>query len=149
MKINEVTRNTIQQWKVAALQKEVKKDKDSEKETVFLTKLRDSADLFTEQLIRRSLAELHDSANKGFLRKKFFFESFKEKYGPVKVSTLVKGFHIHGQWDPSIFEKIGMQETPFQRASRLLKEKGIVLQDVSDITKGAGFWLEVKFAETE
>jgi len=149
MKMNDVTRNTIQEWKVVALEKVGKKSKEVEKETAFLTRLRESADLFTEQVMHRSLVELHDSANKGFLRKKFFFENFKEKYGPVKVSTHVKGFHIQGQWDPSIFEKIGMQETPFQRAVRLLKEKGIVLHDVSDITKGAGFWLEVKFAENE
>lgn len=143
MKINEISRNTIQEWKVEAMQKVSKADK----ETLFLTQLRESADLFTEQLVRRALAELRDSAAKGFLRKKFFFESFKEKYGPVKVSTLVKGFHIDGQWDPAIFQKIGMNETPFRRAVSLLLEKGIVLEDVSDITKGAGFWLEVKFSE--
>ena len=152
--MNEVTRNTIKEWRMEALKKGqeikvVKKGRDVEKETAFLCKLRDSADLFTDQLVRRALAELRDSATKGYLRKKFFFQSFKEKYGPVKISTLVKGFHIEGEWDASIFEKIGIQGTPFQRAVRLLSEKGILLEDVSDITKGAGFWLEVKFAENE
>lgn len=147
-----ISRNTIQEWKDQAIRKSqemrgYQQDRVAEKEALFLAKLKDSADLFTEQLVRRSLAELRDSAGKGFLRKKFFFENFKEKYGPVKVSTLVKGFHIQGKWDASIFKKIGLDKTPFQRAVDLLLEKGIVLEDVSDITKGAGFWLEVGFVE--
>jgi hypothetical protein len=139
--MNEISATTIQQWKTEALQK----GRENEKEAEFLLKLKESADLFTKQLILRSVAELRDTTAKGFLRKKFFFENFKQKFGPVKVSTLVKGFHIHGKWDPSIFQKIGMQETPFQKAVFLLQEKGISLRDVSDITKGAGFWLEVGF----
>ena len=147
MKIQEITTSTIQEWKQNAIQLE--KGKQHFKEEEFLVRLRESADLFTEQLVRRSLAELQQGASKGFLRKRFFFENFKEKYGPVKISTLVKGFRIHGKWDPSIFHKIDRKETPFQKAVHLLREKGILLEDISDISKGAGFWLEVRFMEEE
>jgi hypothetical protein len=143
--MNDVSAATVQTWKTEALQK----GREKEKEAEFLLKLKESADLFTEQLVLRSVAELRDTTNKGFLRKKFFFENFKQKFGPVKVSTHVKGFHVHGVWDPSIFQKIGMVDTPFQNAVSMLKQKGISLRDVSDISKGAGFWLEVGFLPEE
>lgn len=150
--VYEVDVETISKLKQNALEKrqefeKYKKEEDEKKEVEFLVKLKESSDLFIQQLMTRAWMELNDCASKGFLRKKFFFENFKEKFGPVKVSTLVKGFHIRGVWDPSIFEKIGLSHTPFQEAVRELKQRGIQIKDVSDISKGTGFWIEVSFLD--
>lgn len=151
MNINEISVDTIQRLKNTAEKKRQemeaqRRERDDKKEAEFLLKLKETSVMFIEKVADRAWAELKDCAAKGFLCKKFFFEDFKEKIGPVKVSTLVKGFHIDGGWDASIFQKIGMPQTPFETAVSRLLEKGILLEDVSDISKGSGCWLQVSFA---
>jgi len=154
MSIKEITVENISQLKENALKKNednelFRREKKLLKERDFLSQLRDSSHLFIETLMERAWMELQDCASKGFLKKKFYFANFKEKFGPVRISTLVKGFHVRDTWDASIFEKIDKTTTPFLEAVNYLAQKGITLKDVSDISKGTGFWLEVSFENSK
>lgn len=128
--------------------KKLREEKKKVYEGLFLKQLKNTSDDFINKIISKSIEELQNCSELGYLQKKFFFENFKTKFGPVRLSTLVKGFKINDEWNAEIFEKIGYKAgTPFDKAVSLLKEKGILLEDISDLSKGLGFWLKVSFLD--
>ena len=120
---------------------------DQEREQAFLVELESSSKEFQRRFIERVWEELQDCSLKGHFGKLFRFCDFRDKIGPVRVSTLVKGFHIQKNWDSSIFQKIGLDGTPFDQVVTSLKEKGVRVEDVSDTTKSLGFWVSIRFQE--
>ena len=75
--------------------------------------------------------------------------SFHERVDGFRVSTYVKGFRTSdGGFDPSRFVELGYTPeaaTPFLKACAFLQNRGIVVEDVSDPSKGLGFWLRISF----
>jgi hypothetical protein len=145
-KINEMRNNAIQKYK-ENIEKRCKAKEI--KENMFLESLKEVSELFVESIIEKALKELEYCSENGLLKKRFYFDHFKNKRNMVKVSTLVKGFKINDEWNYDIFKKIGYTSTPFQYAVELLKEKKILLEDVSDIKKGLSFWLQVSILPNE
>lgn len=126
-----------------------KKEYETQRERDFLIELESAVHFFQKEITERIWKELEECALKGYLQKKIKFGDFREKIGPVRLSTLVKGFHIKDTWDASIFEKLGMSETPFQRICHTFQILGVSITDVSDITKSTGFWIEIGFIDNE
>lgn len=75
--------------------------------------------------------------------------SFHERKDGFRLSTFVKGFRdSSGAFNPSRFLDIGYTSevpTPFEKARISLRERGINVEDVSDPSKGLGFWLKIYF----
>lgn len=148
--LDQCNKGIIEEWKKNAQIKheqriQGQKTFAQEREKTFLVELALASQEFIRQLSERILHELQDCASRGYFQKKFRFSDFRDKFGPVRVSTLVKGFHVRGDWDPSIFQKINMSMTPFEQVVQLLQKRGVVIKDVSDISKSTGFWILVTF----
>jgi hypothetical protein len=126
-----------------------KKEYETQRERDFLIELQSAVNLFKKEITERIWKELEECALKGYLEKKIKFGDFREKVGPVRISTLVKGFHIKNTWDASIFEKLGMTGTPFQNVCEMFHKLGVSVTDVSDITKSTGFWIHIAFFDNE
>jgi len=119
------------------------------KEQTFLHNLKDSSEQFINLLIQKVMKELQYCSENGLLSKRFYVDHFKNKNGIVKVSTLVKGFRWKDGWNDNVFKQIGYSSTPFQYVVEFLKSKQILLEDISDVTKGLSFWCQVSFIKEE
>lgn len=119
------------------------------KELEFLKGLKEISENFVSMILQKTMNELKYCSLHGILTKKFYVDHFKNKKGNVKVSTLVKGFKIKEEWNDEIFKKIGYESTPFQYVVSILKERNILLEDISDINKGLSFWCQVSFLNKE
>jgi len=112
----------------------------------FLNRLKESSLRFQNGIEDEVLEKLQETAKKS--RKKCRFKSkynFNEKLGNVKISTLVKGWKTETGWDTIRFQELGMNGTPFDDLTKKLKERGIYIQNISDPSKGFGFWIEASF----
>jgi hypothetical protein len=68
---------------------------------------------------------------------------FHNRYGNVKISTLIYGWMNHdGTWNNDGFKDIGFTDTPFVMLKNQFKSKGITINNISDPKKGFGFWIE-------
>lgn len=95
-------------------------------------------------------SEAMDMASKGRRQShRKYPHAFHERLHGFRVSTYVKGFRTaDGSFDSSRFQEVGFSEdvgTPFEQARLFLRERGIYVEDVSDPSKGLGFWLRISF----
>ncbi len=121
---------------------------DIERKTSFLKALADDSFAFEITLTDWILSKLHlmstvmlvDTAAFPFPLK--LSDKFRNRF---RVSTLVSMYRMT---DPTVFEDIGYAkgQSPFQRVKDKFVEKGILVENVSDSSKGVGFWLSLSFA---
>jgi hypothetical protein len=112
----------------------------------FLDRLKESSLRFQNILENEILEKLQETAKKS--RKKCKFKSklnFNEKLGNVKISTLVKGWKTETGWDTFRYQELGLLGTPFEDLAEKLKQRGINVHNISDSSKGFGFWIEASF----
>lgn len=119
-------------------------------ETDFKQRLTTSANDFVDSFQQWVEKEALDMANKGRRQSHRKYPlAFHERLNGFRVSTYVKGFRTStGVFDTSRFSEVGFTEdvpTPFEKARAQLKERGIEVDDVSDPSKGLGFWLRISF----
>jgi hypothetical protein len=112
----------------------------------FLNRLKVSSDNFQKDLEEEIIEKLKTIAEKSKKSCKFKSKyNFSEKYGNVKVSTLVKGWKTENGWDIERFYEIGLDSTPFENLVKNLEKRGIFIKNISDSKKGFGFWIEASF----
>lgn len=120
---------------------------DEEFKTRLHTSSTNFIDVFQEWIETKALEIAHKGKRSANCK---YPLSFNERFAGFRISTYVKGFRkADGGFDSSRFQELdGYDEevsTPFVRACKLLGERGIVVQDISNPSRGLGFWLSISF----
>jgi hypothetical protein len=103
---------------------------------------------FERQLIDEIEKKLVMTAEHGkrtvYFRSKF---EFSDKFMRFKVSTLVYGWkQSNNTWLTIPFHDIYKENmTPFDNIIRTLESRGIYIENMSDSSKGHGFWIQASF----
>jgi transposase len=127
---------------------EIQRARQHRKHQEFLNRLQDSCVEFRNELGKQIEERLTSAAYRGKRSVRFETLSFNRKMGNVKVSTLVYGWknpQTTSYWDASVFQEIGFDSTPFDALVKEYLERGIHVKNVSDPSKGFGFWIEASF----
>jgi hypothetical protein len=112
-----------------------------------MDRLRDTSSRFQQELSQEIESYLLKAATNG--RKYTRFQSkfsFSESYGNVKVSTLVYGWRVgKGVFTVDSFKDIQLESTPFNALVKSFADRNITVSNISNPSKGFGFWIEASF----
>ena len=119
-------------------------------EVTFRDRLKKASEDFISEFEKWVETEAVDIAGRGrrHAHRKYPM-AFHERQNGFRISTYVKGFRTaEGDFDSSRFQDIGYEDptpTPFSAACAGLAKRGIYVEDVSDPSRGLGFWLKIAF----
>lgn len=124
---------------------------EGDNEIAFREKLKNASESFVKDFEKWVEAEALTIASRG--RRQAWVKyplSFHDRFEGFRVSSFIKGFRNpeNGGFDPQRYTEIGYTEavpTPYHRVQHDLQDRGINVEDVSDSSRGLGFWLKISF----
>jgi hypothetical protein len=118
----------------------------------FKDRLKSACDKFNEVFIEWVESKAMELAHRGKRSGNFKYPlAFNDRFNGFRLSTYIKGFRTkEGTFDASRFKELehGFTDdcsTPFDQVKSILAGRSINIEDISDPTRGLGFWVKISF----